>query len=70
MRIFGDGQNAAWFAHSLNLLPDFVIHCLRPTYGPDFREGGAHTFMFIDLSGYSSVTPQRRWSAPSNGLNY
>lgn len=49
----------------LNLPSDFVIHCLRHTYGTRLGEGGADAFMIMRLVGHSSVTVSQRYVHPT-----
>ncbi len=58
---------------ALRLPSEFVLHCLRHTYGTRLREAGADAFTIMRLMGHSSVTVSQRyvhptpWSGPWSG---
>ncbi len=43
---------------------EFVLHCLRHTYGRQLGEAGADVFTIIPLMGHSSVRVRPRYAHP------
>ena len=44
---------------------DFVLHCLRHTFGTRLGEAGADAFTIMKLMGHSTVTVSQRYVHPS-----
>jgi len=47
------------------MLPGFVLHSLRHTYGTRLGEGGADALSIMGLRGHSSVTVRPRYVHPT-----
>jgi site-specific recombinase XerD len=58
-------QQHARLRATLKLQSDFVLHCLRHTFGTRLGEAGADAFTIMKLMGHSSVTVSQRYVHPS-----
>ena len=58
-------QQHARLRATLKLPNEFVLHCLRHTFGTRLGEAGADAFTIMKLMGHSSVTVSQRYVHPS-----
>jgi hypothetical protein len=59
------GQQQSRVRTALKFPADFVLHCLRRTFGARLGEAGADAFTIMRLMGHSTVTVSQRYVHPS-----